>query len=148
MPDFLDVKVKEIDDRLKELRPLVDEFHRLEAARGALAGVSDPPSSPPARRGPGRPRGSRSGAGSANGRRRGRRRRGGDTRATQALELVRARPGISIRELAEAMDIQPNYLYRILPTLEKEGQVERDGRGWRTTSAGGVTSDAGEPDAA
>lgn len=144
MADFLDAKVKEIDDRLKELRPLVDEFHRLEAARGALAGVTDTPAAAaPARRGPGRPRGSRSGSGS--GRRRGRRPSGGDTRATQAFELVRARPGISIRELAEAMDIQPNYLYRILPTLEKEGQVERDGKGWR--SAQGDAAPA-EPDAA
>jgi predicted Rossmann fold nucleotide-binding protein DprA/Smf involved in DNA uptake len=140
--DFLDAKVKEIDDRLKELRPLVEEFHRLEAARGALAGVTDTPAASPPRRGPGRPRGSRSGSG--NGRRRGRPRSGADTRATQALELVRARPGISIRDLAEAMDIQPNYLYRILPTLEKEGQVERDGKGWRMAQ-GGAT--AAEPDA-
>lgn len=131
MADFLDAKVKEIDERLRELRPLVAEFQRLEAARGALAGVPDEKAPAPARRGRGRPRGTR---------RTGGRRRGGDTRATQALELVRARPGISIRELAEAMSIQPNYLYRILPTLEKEGQVAREGRGWRATSASGPAS--------
>lgn len=143
MADFLDAKVKEIDDRLKELRPLVDEFHRLEAARGALAGVSPSGSPSPGRRGPGRPRGARSG--SANGRRRGGRPRGGDTRATQALELVRTRPGITIRELAEAMEIQPNYLYRILPSLEKEGQVERDGKGWRSAAGGAETTEPAEP---
>ena|SRR5690349_12978870 len=132
MPDFLDEKVKEIDARLKELRPLVDEFHRLEAARNALSGVENDgggaSSSSGRRRGPGRPRGS----GSGSGRRRGRP-RGGNTRGTQALELVRARPGITIRELAEAMAIQPNYLYRILPQLEQEGKVKREGKGWHAS---------------
>jgi hypothetical protein len=35
--DFLDDKRKEITDRLKELKPLVDEYHRLESAAVALA---------------------------------------------------------------------------------------------------------------
>ena len=46
MPDFLEEKKREIDARLKELRPLVDEFHRLEKASAALealpAGSSRP----------------------------------------------------------------------------------------------------------
>ena len=37
MADFLDEKRKEIDARLQELRPLVDEFNRLEKAAAALA---------------------------------------------------------------------------------------------------------------
>ena len=41
MPDFLEEKRKEISQRLKELRPLVDEYHRLEAAEQALSGVGD-----------------------------------------------------------------------------------------------------------
>jgi hypothetical protein len=128
MADFLDAKLKEIDDRLKELQPLVEEYHRLESARNALAGVTDGARAPARgrRRAPGRPRGS--GAG-----RRGGRRRGGNTRANQTLELVRARPGITIRELAEAMAIQPNYLYRVLPGLEKDGQLKRQGQGWHAT---------------
>ena len=32
MADFLDEKRREIDTRLKELRPLVDEYDRLEKA--------------------------------------------------------------------------------------------------------------------
>jgi hypothetical protein len=59
--DFLDEKRKEITDRLKELKPLVDEYQRLEAAASALAGVGGSASSAvatPRRRGPGRPRGS------------------------------------------------------------------------------------------
>jgi hypothetical protein len=127
MADFLDSKVKEIDDRLAELRPLVDEFQRLEAARRALAGVTNGgTTSARRRRTPSRGRGSSAPR---------RRRRRGGTRSTQALELVRARPGITIRELAEGMSIAPNYLYRILPTLEKEGQVVREGKGWRAAAA-------------
>ncbi len=117
MTDFLDDKRKEIDARLKELRPLVDEFNRLEKAAAALAGVGNVgtrPTRAPRRRGRGRPRGS-------------------GTRAKQALELVRARPGITISELAEAMGIHANYLYRVMPTLEAEGQVKKRDRGWHPT---------------
>ena len=45
MTDFLDEKRKEITDRLKELKPLVDEYQRLEAAASALAGVGGSTSS-------------------------------------------------------------------------------------------------------
>jgi hypothetical protein len=63
--DFLDVKRREITDRLKELAPLVDEYRRLQAAASALDGVgasstSTAASAAPRRRGPGRPRGSAS----------------------------------------------------------------------------------------
>ena len=121
MTDFLDEKRKEIQSRLKELKPLVDEYQRLEAAERALAGVE----SKPARTAASGPRRAR---GSSNGRRG--RPRGSGTRALQALELVRARPGITIPELAEAMGIKQNYLYRVMPTLAEDGQVTKSGRGW------------------
>jgi len=114
MADFLDEKRREIETRLKELRPLVDEYDRLQKASAALSGVGNGrarQSKAPRRRGRGRPRGS-------------------GTRAKQALELVRARPGISIRELAEAMGIHANYLYRVMPTLESEGHVVKRDKGW------------------
>lgn len=111
MADFLDEKRKEIDARLRELKPLVDEYGRLEKAAAALSGVGT--TEKPARR--------------RGGGRRGRP-RGSGNRAKQALELVRTRPGITISEMADAMGIQPNYLYRVMPTLESEGQVvKRDG---------------------
>jgi hypothetical protein len=28
------------------------------------------------------------------------------------------------------MKIQPNYLYRVMPTLEKDGTIKRNGQGW------------------
>ena len=121
MTDFLDEKRKEIQARLKELKPLVDEYNRLEAAERALAGVGSKPAAAAA------PRRARSSSAS-NGRRG--RPKGSGTRALQALELVRARPGITIPELAEAMSIKQNYLYRVMPTLAGEGQVVKSGRGW------------------
>jgi hypothetical protein len=120
MADFLDEKRKEIDSRLRELRPLVDEFNRLEKAAAALAGVGTTGAQSTTRR-------RSNGAGRS--RRRGRP-RGSGNRAKQALELVRARPGITISELADAMGIKANYLYRVMPTLQKEGQVKKRDKGW------------------
>ena len=129
MPDFLEEKRKEISQRLKELRPLVDEYHRLEAAEQALSGVggNGRRSTPAASSTPRRARSARA-KGSGTGRRG--RPRGSGTRAIQALELVKARPGITIPELAEAMGIKQNYLYRVMPGLAEEGKVTKSGRGW------------------
>jgi hypothetical protein len=120
--DFLDEKRKEIQARLKELRPLVDEFHRLEAAERALSGVGAKPAAAPA------PTRRRRAASSSNGRRG--RPRGSCTRAAQALQLVEENPGITIPELAQAMGIKQNYLYRVMPGLADEGKVTKSGRGW------------------
>jgi sugar-specific transcriptional regulator TrmB len=119
MADFLDEKRKEIESRLRELRPLVEEYNRLEQASRALEGVGD---STPRRRG---------GRRAAPGRGRRGRPRGSGTRSIQALELVRSKPGITIRELADAMGIKANYLYRVMPTLEQEGKVKRRDGGWQ-----------------
>jgi hypothetical protein len=32
--------------------------------------------------------------------------------------------------MADAMGIQANYLYRVMPTLESEGQVVKRDKGW------------------
>ena len=125
MADFLDEKRKEIQARLKELKPLVDEYQRLEAAERALSGVGGTSRASTATAAPARRR--RSG-GSSNGRRG--RPRGSGTRGAQALELVKARPGITIPELAEQMGIKQNYLYRVMPGLAEEGKVTKSGRGW------------------
>jgi hypothetical protein len=123
LAEFVDSTVKEIDGRLRELK---DEVAKLEAARAALVG---------GRRGPGRPPGSgasstprRRRTGRGPGRPRGR--RSGGTRAAQALELVRNKPGITIPQIAESLKIEPNYLYRVMPKLVSDGQVKRDGQGW------------------
>lgn len=127
MADFVDSTVKDIDNRLNELR---QEVTRLEAARQALVG---------GRRGPGRPAATNSSSTRRRsttrrtGRPRGR--RGGNTRANQALNLVRDSPGITIPQIAEALKIEPNYLYRVMPKLVEEGQVRREGQGWHPAAS-------------
>jgi CRP-like cAMP-binding protein len=130
--DFLDEKRREIAARLKELKPLVDEYHRLEAASQALDGVGSAPAS---RAGGTRRRAARSTRSSGTGTGRRGRPRGSGTRSKQALELVRSRPGITIPELADAMGIKQNYLYRVMPELQKDGMVRKEGRGWHAKAA-------------
>ena len=108
----------------------MDEYQRLEAAERALAGVGSKSAARSTAAAPSR----RARSGSSNGRRG--RPRGSGTRALQALELVRARPGITIPELAEAMGIKQNYLYRVMPTLAEEGLVTKSGRGWHAREKG------------
>lgn len=125
MTEFVDNTVSDIDARLSELE---EELSRLQAARAALLGE---------RRGPGRPRRARSTSTGRRGTRkpgRPRGRRGGNTRANQALELVRLQPGITIPQIAEALGIGPNYLYRVMPRLVDDGQVKREGEGWQPVS--------------
>jgi CRP-like cAMP-binding protein len=83
------------------------------------------------RRGPGRPRGSRSATGRT--RTRTRRRRRGGTRADQAVGLIKANPGITASEIARQMKIQPNYMYRVLGDLQKDGKVKKSGRKYTAT---------------
>ena len=125
MTDFLDEKRNEIDARLKELRPMVDEYHRLEKAAAALSGVGTTSSRSGSRR---RRRSPSKGTGKRG------RPRGSGKRALQAQELVNAQPGITIPELADAMNIQANYLYRVMPTLQSEGKVTKRGKGWHPVS--------------
>src|SRR3954454_22006022 len=113
MTDFLEEKKREISARLKELKPLVDEYHRLEAAAAALDGVGDTASAPSgSTRGASAPRRGRgtaaarttTGGGSGTGRRG--RPRGKGTRSKQGLDLVARPPGNFSPEMAQEMGIQ------------------------------------------
>lgn len=130
MADFLEEKKSEISARLDELRPHVEEFRKLEAALDALEGVESGGGSRRGGGGGGRSGGGGGNSGGGNGGGRRGRPRGSGTRANEALDLVKSKPGITIPEMAQEMGIQQNYLYRVLPSLEEEGQVHKDGRGW------------------
>lgn len=106
----------------KRLAELNEERERLERALAELGGKVT-------RRSPGRPRG-RAKAAPKRGGGTGRKRRGrrGGTRADQAVRLIEGQPGISASDVAKTMKIKPNYLYRVLGDLEKEGRVKKDGR--------------------
>lgn len=132
MADFLDEKLAEIDRRLAELRPLHEEYLRLERAQSALSGLeareeatSRPAAAP---RGPGRPAGSSQQRTPQKGPPR-RRRRAGGTRAEQVLEVVRQNPGATVSELAGKLGVdQPNYLYRVMSNLQADGAVTKQDR--------------------
>jgi hypothetical protein len=150
--DFLDKKRREISNRIKQLdvqleglEPLIKEQERLKAAESALDGLnaSTPSRAAARQRGPGRPRRSKTSspvayptstpATKAKGRkRRAGRRKGTGVRAAQTLvELVQEQPGITTPELAARMGMQRNYLYRVLPGLQQEGKINKEGRGWQ-----------------
>jgi predicted HTH transcriptional regulator len=103
-----------LKERITELEGELAKLQR------ALANLTD---GRQGRRGPGRPRGSTTGA-------RTRRRRRGGTRAEQAVKLIQQNPGITASEIARRMSIQPNYLYRVLGDLQKEGKVKKSGRSY------------------
>jgi sugar-specific transcriptional regulator TrmB len=104
----------------KRLAELEDERKRLERA---LSELGEKATGRVRRRG--RPKGS--GGKAKKGRAKKRRRRSG-TRADQAVKLIKDNPGISASDIAKSMKIKPNYLYRVLGELEKEGRVKKKGR--------------------
>jgi hypothetical protein len=108
--------------RMNELRPLVDEYRELEqvAQRLGVTPGADRASgtSAPRRR---TPRRARTGAGAnAAGRTNGRR--------DQLLEMVKARPGITVREVGTELGVDPTSLYRIVHRLERDGALRKRGR--------------------
>jgi sugar-specific transcriptional regulator TrmB len=105
-----------LKERIEELEGELGKLQR------ALANLTD---GRQGRRGPGRPRASRAGRTGTR-----RRRRRGGTRADQAVKIIKANPGISASEVAKQMRIQPNYLYRVLGDLQKEGKVKKSGRSY------------------
>jgi sugar-specific transcriptional regulator TrmB len=120
--DALERSVRELREQLAQAEEALEKLGGKATRRG------------PGRRGPGRPKGStnkRSGGGGTAPRKR-RKRRGG-TRADQAVQLIEGQPGISASEVAKTMKIKPNYLYRVLGDLEKEGRVKKDGRQYYPT---------------
>jgi hypothetical protein len=127
MADVLSEIRSGLEKRLRELEPLIKEHAQVREALDALKGagvrvqrVQPAPSTvrrprsanaSTATRGPGRPRAT-------------------TARAQEALKLVHRHPGITIGEMAKRMKIKPNYLYRILPDLEKDGKVNKRDKGY------------------
>src|SRR5262245_43782355 len=98
-----------LEERRAELQ---QELRRIESAISGLGG---------GKRGPGRPKGS---GGT-------RRKRRGGTRADQAVKIITENPGIRVSELGSRMKLKaPNYLYRVLPDLERDGRIKKKRGGY------------------
>ncbi len=125
MPDAGMIR-QQVEERMAELEamlePLRAEYEQLKgmAATFDRGGRPGPRADPPRRRRAGRPRSAPAAAAAG----------GGATRATQAVALIAARPGLTAADLAEAIGISRNYLYRVLPKLEEQGIVVKRGTGY------------------
>lgn len=139
--DFLKQKLDELRTRLRELRPMHEEYLRIESALQSLEGggggsASASTSTPQqrGRRGPGRPRGSKTGSKTGSKSKRGggrrQRRRSGGTRAEHAARVVAESPGVAVPEIAKQLNIKPNYVYRVMSNLQKEGVVRKRGKSY------------------
>ena len=125
-----------VAQRMVELRPLVDEYRELEQVAQRL-GVSPPAATDsPAPRRRRAQRRARAGTGSARPASRTAKaaRTTSETapaangRREQLLEMVKARPGITVREVGAELGVDPTSLYRIVHRLERDGALQKRGR--------------------
>ena len=108
-----------VERRIAELEPLVKEYEELRRIVAAIDGEAAETehgsgAAPPRRRL------SHSGAGAG----------GHGARAADALTRIAAQPGVPVGELAAQMGIGTTYLYRLLPRLEREGKLRKEGKGY------------------
>ena len=119
MADLLDRIRGELHARLEELRPLVDEQRRLEAALQALGESRRTAPAVSSAKPPAPPRATRK---RASGQPRKRAPRGANRDAV--LVAVRAHPGATSAELASASRVGRNTLYALLARLVKDGALQ------------------------
>ena len=120
--DLLDRVRDELATRLTELRPLVDEHERLEAALRALSDAKAPVRTPRAAQSAG-PDGSGAARATAPAPARKRAPRGANRAAV--LRAAEQRPGASGAELAVASGVERNTLYALLARLVNDGELQK-----------------------
>jgi hypothetical protein len=117
--------------RLQELRPALDEYAELEAAARRLGIDVDPrPTASASPRRTAKPQARRdSSAARVKPRRSRSKRRSGPRiqRRDQVLELVTARPGVTVPDIGKELGVDPTGLYRVVRQLEHEGTLRKDG---------------------
>ena len=124
MADLVDTIRKQIDARLDELRPIVQEAAGLEAALDALEGSDGAVSaSRPQRR-------ARRRSGATSGARRGRPR--GQSRE-KLIAYVSAHPGSTASDVARALGLKRNSVSTQLTQLAKAGTIAKAARGYSAT---------------
>lgn len=130
MPDIVNDTRAQIEKRLTELRGVVEEHDRLQRALDALDAIPTAASGG-GEHGPGRARATPGSPKARRGKaRRSGRRKGSGGRAAESLATIQAQPGITIPEIAAKLGIKHNYLYRVLPALQKEKKIRKSGKGW------------------
>jgi predicted HTH transcriptional regulator len=125
MADLVGQIQRDIEKRLQELRPLIEEKERLEAVLAALTnGSAATPVSAP------RPRATttRSAARAPYAAGKGRRAPRGANREA-ILTVVRERPGVSAAEVAEITKIAKPTVHTTISQLKRKGILEPEGSG-------------------
>ena len=124
MADLVARIQRDIESRLKELRPLLEEKEQLEAV---LAALTDSPNGTAAPA----PRASRATATASSrrapyaGGKRQRAPRGANREAI--LSVVRERPGVSASEVADITDIAKPTVHTTISQLKRKGILESEG---------------------
>jgi transcriptional regulator with GAF, ATPase, and Fis domain len=133
--EFRDAEQR-VAQRLKELEPAVAEYRELEEVAKRLGIDPAAASAPAVTRGSRRRRARRSSTSNARAssaatkpaRAGTRRAAGSGQRQQQLLELVRQRPGITVKEAATDLGVDATGLYRVVRRLEQSGDVRKNGR--------------------
>jgi len=128
MADLVGQIQRDIEKRLQELRPLIEEKERLEAVLAALTNGSggSPSVSAPRARAAATPSRSAGRAPYAAGK--GRRAPRGANREA-ILTVVRERPGVSAAEVAEVTRIAKPTVHTTISQLKRKGILEPEGSG-------------------
>jgi hypothetical protein len=119
MTDLVDTVRKQIEARLSELRPIVDEAAGLEAALKALQGMDGVAARRPQPRTRRRTTTSRDGRGRPRGQSR-----------EQIIEYVRTHPGSTAGDVATALGRKRNSVSTQLTQLAKAGALAKAERGY------------------
>jgi len=143
VPDIKSIQ-DDIRARLAEIEGLIEplgvEVAQLTRLVATFDGSSEQPAAPPAKLAPAlakapRKKARRASRPTAAPRAKRGRPTGSGNRAQQAVEHITQKPGITASELASAMGIAPNYLYRVLPRLERDAKITKQGKGYHPAGA-------------
>jgi DNA-binding transcriptional ArsR family regulator len=130
MADLVGQIQRDIEQRLKELRPLIEEKEQLEAVLSALSGNAAP-NGAAAAPAPRRARASSANAAPAGARapyaggKQRRAPRGANREAI--LRIVAERPGVSAAEVAEITNIAKPTVHTTISQLKRKGILEPEG---------------------
>jgi len=126
MADLVGQIQRDIEKRLQELRPLIEEKEQLEAVLAALTNGSTvaAPAAPRARATTTRSSAGRAPYAAGKGRRAP---RGANREAI--LTVVRERPGVSAAEVAEITKIAKPTVHTTISQLKRKGILEPEGSG-------------------
>jgi hypothetical protein len=146
--DDLRAAEQRVAERLRELEPSVAEYNELKEVADRIGiSIDAAPTPTPAatatkrstrrRRAsrPARPGNAATATSAAAAKPAGRARAGSAQRSQQLVELVRARPGITVREAGTELGVDPTSLYRVVRRLEERGELRKNGRNLEVVAA-------------